>query len=199
MHAIQSRRSWTNDYQQLCRLHGRKWYVHVLQCLLRHGVLVLQYTVPVGLAWVRFLEWWYASEQGKKRGGGGEGVPPPPQRLAMVSDTRSRYAAHFSRLSKVVGGPVVGNSTHSTDSIIDSTRFTTGSTSTDSTHSSNSTNNVYTTCALCGNQRTNPAVIPSGYLFCYPCIYSYVSVHGKCPLTFGETELASIRRIYMSN
>jgi len=55
-----------------------------------------------------------------------------------------------------------------------------------------------TYCALCQNVRTNSAMIPSGYAFCYPCIFNYIKQHHKCPITFLPTEEEQIRKIYTS-
>ncbi|CAI5742422.1 unnamed protein product [Peronospora destructor] len=53
-----------------------------------------------------------------------------------------------------------------------------------------------TFCPLCKQKRANPAMVPSGYVFCYPCIYRYVEQHGECPLTQMKCELATIAKIY---
>ncbi|CAG8673615.1 3160_t:CDS:2, partial [Paraglomus occultum] len=37
------------------------------------------------------------------------------------------------------------------------------------------------TCPLCTDELKNPTALPSGYVFCYSCIYPYVEEHGKCP------------------
>jgi peroxin-12 len=51
-------------------------------------------------------------------------------------------------------------------------------------------------CLLCHRPRTNEACASSGYVFCYPCIYGYVSEHGKCPVTLLNCKVAGIRKIY---
>ncbi|CAH0488438.1 unnamed protein product [Peronospora farinosa] len=53
-----------------------------------------------------------------------------------------------------------------------------------------------TFCPLCKQKRANPAMVPSGYVFCYPCIYHYVEQHGECPMTQIKCELATIAKIY---
>lgn len=54
-------------------------------------------------------------------------------------------------------------------------------------------------CPLCGCQRTNPAqVIVSGYVFCYPCIYRYITEHGSCPVTCMPARLDHVRRVYQA-
>jgi hypothetical protein len=51
-------------------------------------------------------------------------------------------------------------------------------------------------CPLCKRLRTNPAISPSGYVFCYPCLYAYVSDVGKCPITSIDCTIDDIRKIY---
>ncbi|POM76139.1 Peroxin-12 [Phytophthora palmivora] len=53
-----------------------------------------------------------------------------------------------------------------------------------------------TLCPLCKKKRVNPAMAPSGYVFCYPCIYRHIEKHGECPITQMKCELASIVKIY---
>ncbi|PHJ17575.1 pex2 pex12 amino terminal region protein [Cystoisospora suis] len=51
-------------------------------------------------------------------------------------------------------------------------------------------------CPLCRKPRSNPACIPSGYVFCYRCIVMYVRSHGYCPVTKLRVLEPHIRRIY---
>jgi peroxin-12 len=55
-----------------------------------------------------------------------------------------------------------------------------------------------TMCALCERERTNPACSPSGYVFCYPCIFAYVQDHSYCPITMIPCNTENIRKIYES-
>lgn len=69
-------------------------------------------------------------------------------------------------------------------------------------------------CPLCHHPITNPAVIETGYTFCYPCIYNYLrdgnkETGGRCPITgkrllgakysesLGEWKLNGIRRLIL--
>lgn len=43
-------------------------------------------------------------------------------------------------------------------------------------------------CPICKNKITNPSIIETGYVFCYPCIYNYLSdldekEGGRCPIS----------------
>jgi len=52
-------------------------------------------------------------------------------------------------------------------------------------------------CAICKRPRTNSALCcTSGFAFCYPCLFHYVSHHKKCPITHLPTEIDQIRKIY---
>eukprot|EP01087_Luapelamoeba_hula_P022228 TRINITY_DN7916_c0_g1_i1.p1 TRINITY_DN7916_c0_g1~~TRINITY_DN7916_c0_g1_i1.p1 ORF type:complete len:388 (+),score=35.90 TRINITY_DN7916_c0_g1_i1:47-1210(+) len=51
-------------------------------------------------------------------------------------------------------------------------------------------------CPICRRRRTNPAILPSGFAFCYPCIHHYLELHSRCPITRLPFELDHIRKIY---
>lgn len=51
-------------------------------------------------------------------------------------------------------------------------------------------------CPLCKKQRVNPAMAPSGYVFCYPCIFRYLEQHGECPVTQIKCDPTTIVKIY---
>ncbi|CAG8536999.1 523_t:CDS:2 [Paraglomus brasilianum] len=52
------------------------------------------------------------------------------------------------------------------------------------------------TCPLCIDELKNPTALPSGYVFCYSCIYPYVEEHGKCPVTLIKVDIEELRRVY---
>ena len=55
------------------------------------------------------------------------------------------------------------------------------------------------TCPLCRQKRTNPAMaVPSGYVFCYPCLFAHASRYGCCPVTRQPTNVDQIRRLFQS-
>ncbi|PIA15299.1 hypothetical protein COEREDRAFT_93301 [Coemansia reversa NRRL 1564] len=51
-------------------------------------------------------------------------------------------------------------------------------------------------CAICEKPRTNPAMVPSGYVFCYPCIHRHILDSGRCPITLARARLEDIRKLY---
>ncbi|KAF5204811.1 Peroxisome biogenesis protein [Thalictrum thalictroides] len=54
-----------------------------------------------------------------------------------------------------------------------------------------------TICPLCSQKRVNPSVVAvSGFVFCYPCIFRYVSQYKRCPVTLMPTTSDQIRRLF---
>lgn len=54
-----------------------------------------------------------------------------------------------------------------------------------------------TVCPLCLQQRVNPSVVAvSGFVFCYSCIFKYVSQYKRCPVTLMPATLEQIRRLF---
>ncbi|KAJ2782576.1 ubiquitin-protein ligase peroxin 12 [Coemansia javaensis] len=51
-------------------------------------------------------------------------------------------------------------------------------------------------CPICEKPRTNPAMAPSGYVFCYPCIHGCLAETGACPVTLTRADPSAIRKLY---
>ncbi|KAI8866347.1 hypothetical protein GQ42DRAFT_165560 [Ramicandelaber brevisporus] len=51
-------------------------------------------------------------------------------------------------------------------------------------------------CPLCERDKVNPAMLPSGYAFCYPCIFRYVEREGCCPVSLQLFNVNDIRKLY---
>lgn len=51
-------------------------------------------------------------------------------------------------------------------------------------------------CALCLEGRTNSALLATGYVFCYPCIFRHVEEHQRCPVTLRKVSQDQIIRLY---
>ena len=49
---------------------------------------------------------------------------------------------------------------------------------------------------LCRRVRVNPAALPSGFVFCYPCAHRFVDAHARCPVTRLPCGVGSLRRIF---
>ncbi|XP_052187656.1 peroxisome biogenesis protein 12 [Diospyros lotus] len=54
-----------------------------------------------------------------------------------------------------------------------------------------------TVCPLCSQKRTNPSTLAvSGFVFCYACIFKYVSQYKRCPVTLMPATVEQIRRLF---
>nr|GMD52030.1 peroxisome biogenesis protein 12 [Ipomoea batatas] len=54
-----------------------------------------------------------------------------------------------------------------------------------------------TLCPLCSQKRANPSVVSvSGFVFCYSCIFKYVSQYKRCPVTLMPATVDQIRRLF---
>lgn len=54
-----------------------------------------------------------------------------------------------------------------------------------------------TICPLCSQKRVNPSVLAiSGFVFCYSCIFKYVSQYKRCPVTLLHASVEQIRRLF---
>ncbi|XP_058094800.1 peroxisome biogenesis protein 12 isoform X2 [Magnolia sinica] len=54
-----------------------------------------------------------------------------------------------------------------------------------------------TVCPLCSQKRANPSVVAvSGFVFCYTCIFKYVSQYKRCPVTLMPATVDQIRRLF---
>ncbi|KAG2273111.1 hypothetical protein Bca52824_067666 [Brassica carinata] len=54
-----------------------------------------------------------------------------------------------------------------------------------------------TLCALCLQKLANPSVVTvSGFVFCYSCVFKYVSQYKRCPVTLIPASVDQIRRLF---
>lgn len=51
-------------------------------------------------------------------------------------------------------------------------------------------------CPLCRMPRVNATLAPSGYVFCYRCIFGALERGGRCPVTLMPAEVSSLRKVY---
>nr|CAD2177448.1 unnamed protein product [Meloidogyne enterolobii] len=52
-------------------------------------------------------------------------------------------------------------------------------------------------CPICGQIRNEEAVLSiSGYIFCYSCIYKFIKLNGRCPVTSLPASINEIIKIY---
>ena len=53
-------------------------------------------------------------------------------------------------------------------------------------------------CPLCKEHCTNMAACPSGFVYCYPCVYAYVEEHGRTPQGGLPCTTNDIRKCWVS-
>jgi hypothetical protein len=51
-------------------------------------------------------------------------------------------------------------------------------------------------CPACRLPRANATLAPSGYVFCYRCIFEALERDGHCPVTLMPAGVPSLRKIY---
>lgn len=51
-------------------------------------------------------------------------------------------------------------------------------------------------CALCHKPWVNPAATPTGYVYCYTCLFNFINAYGTCPVTGVPCQVSHIRKIY---
>ncbi|RKP15308.1 Pex12 amino terminal region-domain-containing protein [Piptocephalis cylindrospora] len=124
--------------------------------LLQGAMGFLRVALPMGVFFLRFLEWWYASDY--SRALSTRPIPPPPSPLLPASSSDEDTEGLHVPLPE---DPK--------------------------------------TCPLCQKPRVNPAALPSGYVFCYPCIWKWVEDRATCPITQTPTQPEAIRKLYLSS
>ena len=53
-------------------------------------------------------------------------------------------------------------------------------------------------CPLCHAQCTNMAASPSGYIYCFPCLYKYIEKYGRTPKGGLPCNVLDIRKCWVS-
>ncbi|KAK7337940.1 hypothetical protein VNO77_18532 [Canavalia gladiata] len=54
-----------------------------------------------------------------------------------------------------------------------------------------------TVCPLCSQKRVNPSVVTvSGFVFCYACVFKYITQYKRCPITLMPATVDQIRRLF---
>ncbi|KAK7061450.1 ankyrin repeat protein nuc-2 [Favolaschia claudopus] len=53
----------------------------------------------------------------------------------------------------------------------------------------------YGKCPICLDPIKNATALPSGYVFCYRCVYDHVTKLGKCPVTLLPTRIWQARKV----
>lgn len=134
----------------------------------------LKYALPASLFFFKFLEWWYSSENPRRtrRDGQGDdgkggsatiafGAPKP-----LLPSPRGVLHKHLKgyRQPQVTVAPDEDDD--------------------EKVSPPKGPSLVHNTCPICGSLPIqNPAVLSTGYAFCYTCIHGYVEKYNRCPVT----------------
>lgn len=149
----------------------------------------LKYALPASIFFFKFLEWWYSPDNARRRGRGGtsgSGGPgglegglklDPPKTLlphirGILSNKSSDYKEPYIPRTKLA--PKFDEEMEAeSDQLQQSTK--------DSL--------LHNSCPLCGaTPMNNPSALPSGYVFCYTCAFSYLEENKRCPITLQSVE-----------
>lgn len=50
-------------------------------------------------------------------------------------------------------------------------------------------------CAVHGGEMVNPTALPTGWLGCYKCLFTWVEEEGVCPIEGTKVEVGDLRKI----
>lgn len=147
---------------------------HMILSLLSKGFDYLKHALPMAIFFFKFLEWWYASEYHSR--GDTKPIPPPPEDIPVRADVSALaggcdFVCTYpdERVFSFLAQPNPAGLPVPSDP---------------------------TVCPICLKPRTNPTTIPSGFVFCYPCIFNYVDEAARCPVTWVATRTDELRKIY---
>ncbi|KAJ3394851.1 SWI/SNF complex component snf12 [Entophlyctis sp. JEL0112] len=113
------------------------------------------FVVPSSIFLFRFVDWWYAAEY-HKLAQNQEPIPPPPLCLLVIFVYEGKEIIPVNPCLFPTIKPHPSGVPLPADPSM---------------------------CPLCQKALTNPAMLASGFVFCYPCVYKYVEAHGLCPVT----------------
>ena len=136
------------------------------------GVSAVQYGVVAGVLSFKFFEWWYTPEVQELAQKSSEDAasPPPPTMLLSCKENSNNNNNEDDEVLVAVPAaiPAVPRETASV------------------------------LCTLCNDQCTNMAASPSGYVYCYPCLYNYIQDHGRTPKGGLPCTVLEIRKCWVS-
>ncbi|EPQ32472.1 uncharacterized protein PFL1_00667 [Pseudozyma flocculosa PF-1] len=166
----------------------------------------LKYALPLSIFFFKFLEWWYGADNPRRRrgrgsgsgsgaaGGDGDGSgsgplfgPPsvlqPHPRGILTHWSDRKEAGKAWKHPKVATH--LASSSSSEDGEEDAQQTPPPPyTPTATTTGEGGRKLIHNSCPLCGTTPiANPALLPSGYVFCYTCAHDYVERHARCPVT----------------
>ena len=127
----------------------------------------LRYALPMSIFFLKFIEWWYASDYHKQKGF--QPIPPPPDPIPVSFGSKINWFSLLNAVCYIQTKPHEQGIPLPAESDM---------------------------CPLCKRERTNSTTIPTGYVFCYPCIFAHVSDNGRCPVTLVPVNVDELRKIY---
>ncbi len=172
----------------------------------------LKYGLPASIFFFKFLEWWYGADNPRRRrgagtntaaGGGSAGTgangeeasystldPPAPLLPDLktgilsntIQDSLPAYKLpHIFALSAQLYDKI-SSATETDDHI--KPKLIAPNPNTTTQGKGEKRHLIHNSCPLCGALPiNNPAVYPTGYVFCYTCAFNWVDTNGRCPLT----------------
>lgn len=178
----------------------------------------LKYLLPAAIFGFKFLEWWYSSESPARRnraggegglGGGGRSVESggygsnvpifgPPKPL-LPDDGGVLYEPPPGFVAPVVKA-IPGPGVHDEEVRGSEKAFAHPQKLARAGH--HSATLLYNACGICGRTPiANPALLRTGYAFCYACAISHLEGSDTCPITLrparvpGEEPRDAVRRV----
>ncbi|CBQ67699.1 related to Peroxisome assembly protein 12 [Sporisorium reilianum SRZ2] len=157
-----------------------KFFATVLR--LAPGTLfeALKYGLPASIFFFKFLEWWYGADNPRRR---------RPNPSSSTEEPPAALDPPAPLLPDLANGLLAPNTPADTPPYTPPHIFALSSSLLDSPHAKPALLDtkrklVHNSCPLCGALPiNNPAVLPSGYVFCYTCAFEFVERHGRCPVT----------------
>lgn len=159
----------------------------------------LKYGLPASIFFFKFLEWWYGADNPRRRrsnqsssnaGGGGEETqnpsldPPAPLLPDLQTGVLSNIPQSIQDTLPNYKLPQIFALSGKLLDQLESSEQEVKPNLIDSKPSQPRRRLIHNSCPLCGAMPiNNPAVLPSGYVFCYTCAFEYVEKHAKCPVT----------------
>lgn len=158
----------------------------------------LKYGLPASIFLFKFLEWWYGADNPRRRRGNSNSTSAGATQASSTT-TLDAPATLLPDLKRGVLGHVPQTIRDTLPQYKLPQIFALSSSLIDRvcqdptdapTHpkllsaSANERKLIHNSCPLCGAMPiNNPAVLPSGYVFCYTCAFNYVEQHATCPVS----------------
>ncbi|PWN48209.1 hypothetical protein IE53DRAFT_389609 [Violaceomyces palustris] len=151
----------------------------------------LKYALPASIFFFKFLEWWYGPENpGVRRTGSGndpnnpsgseDSILPPPKILpphpkGILFRKQQEEGSYVDPKILTRSSPQDDEEEEEEEEEEEKVSWRTERPL------------IHNSCPLCGQTPiNNPAVLESGYVFCYTCVHHHLSKSSRCPVTLLE-------------